>query len=450
MIKMQALQKAFQTFWKEKLRLDGSQPVLAAVSGGVDSMVMATLLHQSGFSFAIAHCNFGLRGAESDADAAFVEEWVKVRNVPFFRKAFDTQAIADANGWGIQDAARRLRYEWFEEVRKDNRFAAIATAHHADDSAETLLMNLFRGTGIRGLHGILPRQGKVVRPLLFASKKEILEYASENKIAFREDASNQKSDYNRNALRHHVLPAIQAQYPNALKAIAETAARVGSAEPLYQKSVEKLRKKLLEPRGSDFYLPIRLWQKTESADALLYELLSPFGFSGAVLGDVQKLFQSQSGHYIDSATHRILRHRDFLVLTARPGEAPTADLYLIEKGAEQIAFPEGKLCMSTVKIPENLVTIPEIALLNPALLEWPLVLRRWKAGDYFYPIGMEGKKKKVARFLIDQKLSLAQKEKVWVLQSGARIAWVVGLRLDERFKVKAGDSQILQVQFSNR
>lgn len=450
MIKMQALQKAFQTFWKEKLRLDGSQPVLAAVSGGVDSMVMATLLHQSGFSFAIAHCNFGLRGAESDADAAFVEEWADARNVPFFRKAFDTQAIADANGWGIQDAARRLRYEWFEEVRKDNPFALITTAHHADDSAETLLLNLFRGTGIRGLHGILPRQGKIVRPLLFASKKEILEYASENKIAFREDASNQKSDYTRNALRHHVLPAIQAQYPNALKAIAETAARVGSAEPLYQKSVEKLRKKLLEPRGSDFYLPIRLWQKTESAHALLYELLSPFGFSGAVLGDVQKLFQSQSGHYIDSDTHRILRHRDFLVLTARPTEAPTADLYLIEKGAEQIAFPEGKLCMSTVKIPENLVTIPEIALLNPALLEWPLVLRRWKAGDYFYPIGMEGKKKKVARFLIDQKMSLAQKEKVWVLQSGARIAWVVGMRLDERFKVKAGDSQILQVQFSNR
>ncbi len=447
---MQSLQKAFKNFWKEKLRLDASQPVLAAVSGGVDSMTLATLLHQSGIPFAIAHCNFHLRGAESDTDAAFVESWARAHNVPFFRKDFDTQSIAGPNGWGIQEAARNLRYAWFEEVRKANRLALIATAHHAGDSAETLLLNLFRGTGIRGLHGILPRQGKIIRPLLFLSKKEIWDYAAENNISFREDASNQSSDYARNALRHHIVPAIESQYPNALKAIAQTAARVGSAEPLYQKSVEKLRKKLLEPRGADFYLPVRLWQKTESADALLYELLQPFGFSGPMLGDVWKLFKAQSGHYIDSASHRLLRHRDFLVLTERNAEAPTADLYLVEKDMQTIAFPEGALQIATIPAPENLLTMPETTLLNPDRLEWPLVLRRWKAGDYFYPIGMKGKKKKVARFLTDQKLSLAQKEKVWVVQSGARIAWVVGLRPDERFKVRENAQTVVRISWQNR
>ncbi len=440
-------QKSFTTFWKDTLRLDASQPVLAAVSGGVDSMVLATLLHEAGFPFAIAHCNFQLRGADSEADAAFVEAWAAERNIPFFRKNFNTEAEAQKGGWGIQETARRLRYDWFESLRNEEKFAAIATAHHADDSAETVLMNLFRGTGLRGLHGILPRQGKIIRPLLFATKKEILAYAAENSVDFRKDASNDSSDYARNALRHEVIPAIETQYPQALKAIAETAARIAGAEILYEKSAAKLRKKLLEPRGADYYLPIRLWQKTEAADALLYELLQPFGFSGGMIPEIKKLFAAQSGHYLDGPSHRLLRHRDFLVLTARHEEAPTADLYLIEEGTESFVFPDGRLHFSLIEAPENLASPPEVALLKADALEGPLVLRRWKAGDYFYPLGMGGKKKKVARFLIDQKISIAQKEKIWVLESGKRIAWVVGLRLDERFKVKA-DGEVLRVRFS--
>lgn len=443
---MQHLETAFKTFCREKLRPDASQPILAAVSGGVDSMVLAALLHEAGFPFAIAHCNFQLRGADSDTDARFVEAWAAARNVPFFRKNFNTEAEAEKGGWGIQETARRLRYDWFETLRKERNFAAIATAHHADDSAETVLMNLFRGTGIRGLHGILPRQGKIIRPLLFASKEEILYYAAENGIDFREDASNDSSDYSRNVLRHHILPAIQTQYPQALKAIAETATRLAGAEILYEKSAAKLRKKLLEPRGNDYYLPLRLWQKTEAADALLFELLQPFGFSGGMIPEIKKLFVAQSGHYLDSATHRLLRHRHFLVLTVRNEAAPSADLYLIEKGVETVLFPDGKLHPAAIEAPENLIAPPEVALLNAAALEWPLVLRRWKAGDYFYPLGMGGKKKKVARFLIDQKLSIAQKEKVWVLESNKRIAWVVGLRIDERFKVKAG-GEVLRMRF---
>lgn len=441
------MKNSFKTFCREKLRLDASQPILAAVSGGVDSMVLAALLHETGLPFAIAHCNFQLRGADSKADAAFVEAWAARRNVPFFRKNFNTEAEAEKGGWGIQEAARRLRYDWFETLRKEEKFAAIATAHHADDSAETVLMNLFRGTGIRGLHGILPRQGKIIRPLLFATKKEILAYAAENGVDFRKDASNDSSDYARNALRHEVIPAIEAQYPQALKAIAETATRLAGAEILYEKSAAKLRKKLLEPRGADYYLPLRLWQKTEAADALLYELLHPFGFSGGIIPEIKRLFAAQAGHYLDSATHRLLRHRDFLVLTARNEAAPSADLYLIEKGAETVLFPDGTLHPAAIEAPENLIALPEVALLNAVALEWPLVLRRWKAGDYFYPLGMGGKKKKVARFLIDQKLSIAQKEKVWVLESNKRIAWVVGLRIDERFKVKAG-GEVLRVRLA--
>ncbi len=444
---MQTFEKRFRDFWDERLRVDNALPLLVAVSSGVDSMALATVLHRLGFSFAIAHCNFKLRGEESDADAAFVEAWAEEKKVSFYQKDFDTKVEMQKAGSGIQETARQLRYDWFENLRREHHFAAVATAHHADDSAETVLMNLFRGTGIRGLHGILPKQERLIRPLLFATKKEILSYAAERGISFREDASNADNDYARNGLRHEVIPAVEAQYPQALKAIAETALRIAGAENLYQKSVEKLRKKLLEPRGADFYLPVRLWEKTVSADALIYELLQPFGFSAAATQEARKLFRSQSGQYLDSPTHRLLRHRDFLVLTARNEETPEADLLLVEKGTENLLFAGGTLHFERTIAPQNFPVDLHVAYLNPTALDGTLVLRRWKKGDYFYPLGMGGKKKKIARFLTDLKLSLVEKEKVWVLQSGERIAWVVGLRTDERFKVKAGREEALHVRY---
>ncbi|RYD51691.1 MAG: tRNA lysidine(34) synthetase TilS [Sphingobacteriales bacterium] len=444
---MQPLQKQFNPYWNEQIRIDRSRPVLVAASGGVDSMVLVTLLHQLGYRFAIAHCNFRLRGSASDEDAAFVEAWAAERNIACFRKDFDTLAELEQGGGGIQETARRLRYEWFEQIRKDHSFAAIATAHHADDSAETLLMNLFRGTGIRGLHGIRPRQGKIIRPLLFAGKKDLQAYAAELKIDYREDASNAGNDYSRNALRHQILPAIEAQYPHALRAIAETAARVAAAEPLYEKSIARLRKKLMDVRGADHYLPIRLWQKTESADALLYELLRPFGFTGATIPEIKKLMNAQPGQYLDSETHRLLRHRNFLVLTARNEGVLAADFYLIEREIQTLGFTGGTLTLAEMPVPDSPVGPATEALLDASQLEWPLVVRRWKAGDYFYPLGMNRKKKKVARFLIDQKLSIAQKEHLWVVESGKRIAWVAGLRIDERFKVRDSTTTVLKLLF---
>jgi tRNA(Ile)-lysidine synthase len=442
---MHPLQKRFRSYWDEHIRLSASRPVLMAVSGGVDSMVLATLLHQLNYPVALAHCNFGLRGAASDADAAFVETWATHHGIRFFRKDFDTRTEVEAGGGGIQETARRLRYDWFEQLRSTHGFAAIATAHHADDSAETVLMNLFRGTGIRGLHGILPCQGHLIRPLLFASKKDLQAYAWEMHIAYREDASNAGSDYSRNALRHQILPAIEAQYPHALNAIAETAARIAAAERLYEKSVARLHKKLVESRGADQYLPIRLWRKTEGADALLYEWLRPFGFTGAAIPEIKKLMAAQPGHYLDSATHRLLRHRDVLVLTIRNDAHPTADLYLIERDTRTLSIPEGILTVAEGPVPDSLEVPKTEALLDAGQLDWPLVVRRWKAGDYFYPLGMDRKKKKVARFLIDQKLSMAQKQQVWVVESGKRIAWVVGLRIDERFKVRGSTTTVLKL-----
>ena len=436
-IKDDALLRRLETYWKAQFGGLPAGPVLVAVSGGSDSMALAHLLLHGEKEWALAHCNFGLRGADSDGDAQFVRDWATANKIPFFQTTFDTKEACKEWSCGIQEAARKLRYDWLETIRKSRGFAAIATAHHADDSAETLLLNLFRGTGIKGLHGILPVRGSIIRPLLFAHKAELTAFMSRHGLAFREDVSNATTNYDRNALRHEILPHILKRYPQALSAIAGTAGRVAATEKLYARPLQKLRARLVAQRGADLYLPIRLWLKTAGWEALLFEVFSEWGFTAAATGEVAGLFRSQTGRYLESATHRVVRHRDFLVVTRR--QTVETDLLVIEKGATQIPFAGGVLYLAEQAAGAPISTDESVAQLCLPPLTWPLILRRARAGDYFYPLGMGRKKKKVARFLTDSKLPRTEKDRTWVVQTaGEQLLWVVGRRIDERFKAEEG------------
>lgn len=424
----------------------GQQPVLLAVSGGVDSMVMAHLFLSAGIPFAVAHCNFTLRGEESDKDEQLVTEWCGSNNIVYHATRFATKQKSIEWKKGTQETARMLRYEWFEELAEVNGYARIVTAHHADDNIETLLMNLFKGTGISGLHGIPRQNGSIVRPLLFAAKTAITAYAEENKVSFRQDASNETDDYTRNAVRHNIVPVITQWFPNAVQHMTEGIQRFAEAEVLYNREVERQRKKLLEQRGKDYYVPVLKLKKSDALSTLCYELFRTFDFTPAQVPHIIELLDSDTGHYIASQTHRIIRNRDFLIITTIPTE--TADMVLIEGVPCTVDAGNYRYSFSIQKRPEVIPADKDTACIDLKGIDFPLVFRKWRMGDYFYPLGMKMKKKKVARLLIDEKVPLHEKEHVRILECNKRIAWVSGLRPDERFKVKEETDKVLIVKRS--
>ena len=434
--------------FKEKWELGGfarpAEIVLLAMSGGSDSMVMADLFLKCSLPFAVAHCNFGLRGEESDRDERLVRDWCLLNNITCHSVLFDTKQKAHEWKKGTQETARDLRYQWFEEIRKEHGYAKIVTAHHANDNVETMLINLLKGTGIGGLHGIKPVNGHIIRPLLFATKERIAAYAAEHSVPYRDDASNATDDYLRNAVRHHVIPAMQQWFPGVVDNVNQSIGRFGEAEILYRKAIEQERKQLIEQRGQDWYIPIRKLKLRQPLATICYELLLPFGFSSGQAPYVIGLLSSISGHYVASASYRVIRNRDFLVVTALP--EPAADLVLVESAPSTVET--GKYIFSFA-IKDKPAQIPEDkneAWLDMKDISFPLLLRKWRNGDYLYPLGMNMKKKKVSRLLIDTKTALQDKEEIRVLECSKRIAWVIGLRIDERFKVDHSTERVLVVK----
>lgn len=428
---------------KEKL-LATSQRILLAASGGLDSTVLAHLLVRAGYEIAIAHAHFGLRGEESDRDAQFTASLASALKVPFYIKYFDTEAYAATHQCSIQVAARELRYAWLESLRQEQELDLIATAHHMQDNVETVWMNLSKGTGIAGLHGILPKQDKLIRPLLFAARKEIAAFAAAEQITFVEDSSNLTDKYTRNYFRHQVLPAIEQAFPEAVKNTAASIERFREAEILYQQALDVHRKKLLEQRGQEYFIPVLKLQKTQPLQTILYELLKPFGCSPAQSAQVAALLDSGSGHWVATQTHRILRDRKWLIIT--PLEVTGSRHFIIEEDQHMISLPDASISMDIIRATSPLPSDPHIACVNIDVLQFPLLLRKWKQGDYFYPLGMT-RKKKLSRFFIDQKLSLADKEKVWVLESAKKIVWVVGMRIDNRFRVTDQTKEVLRLHW---
>jgi len=430
---------------KEQLFSPG-HAILLAVSGGVDSVVLAHLFKKAGYPFAIAHCNFQLRGEESLRDEAFADALAKELGVPLMTTRFDTTAYAEEYRVSIQVAARELRYGWLEDMRKLHGYAHIATAHHMQDNVETVLMNLSKGTGIAGLHGILPKQGSLIRPLLFTQKKDLLAFAKAEGISFVEDSSNLTVKYTRNFFRHKVIPVIQEAYPAVITNIAAGIDRFREAEELYTQSVIRHKKRLLTQKGDTWMVPVLKLQKTIPLATIAWEIFRDFGCTSAQLPQVVELLNSGSGKLVETPTHRIIRDRQWLLVTTlQEQEAP---VIVIEKTRTQVITANGQLKIKEYKKEDiNIPTSPDIACIDKQELQYPLILRKWKQGDYFYPLGMR-KKKKVSRFFIDQKLSLVQKEKIWVLESGKRIVWVIGMRIDDRFKITENTRQLLQLEWT--
>ncbi|SFF11621.1 tRNA(Ile)-lysidine synthase [Chitinophaga sp. CF118] len=432
--------------YKENLFSRG-QKILLATSGGVDSVVMAHLFKQGGYDFAIAHCNFQLRGDESLRDELFVTALAETLEVPFYCIRFDTEAYVTEKRVSIQVAARELRYEWLETTRKVSGSAYTATAHHMQDNVETVLMNLCKGTGIAGLHGILPRHTSLIRPLLFTQKKDLLAYAQTQGISFVEDSSNITVKYTRNFFRHQVIPVIQETYPAVVNNIAAGIDRFREAEELYTQAVDRHKKRLLIQKGNTFMIPVLRLQKTVPLNTIAWEIFRDFGCSSAQLPQVLELLNSSSGRLVETSSHRIIRDRQWLLITTlAEQEAP---LIVIEKERTQIITANGHLKIKEVSRSSgvNIPSAANIACLDKQVVQFPLLLRKWKQGDYFYPLGMR-KKKKVSRFFIDQKLSLVQKENVWVLESGKRIVWVIGMRIDDRFKITDTTKDMLLLEWS--
>ncbi len=443
---MKDLLQKFKEHWAAKQYVLPGQVVLLAVSGGADSMVMADLFLRGNIPFAVAHCNFGLRAEASDLDEQLVHDWCASNSIGFHTIRFETKDKSLEWKKGTQETARILRYEWFEAIRRENSYAKIVTAHHANDNVETLLINLFKGTGIGGLHGILPENGNIIRPLLFAEKEGLEMYAVAHKVPYREDASNATDDYLRNAVRHNMVPVIKQWFPNAIANVNDSISRFAEAEVLYRRAIELERKNLLEQRGKDIYIPILKLRKHKPLATICYELLLPYGFVSAQAPHIMELMEAASGRYISSATHRIIRNRDFLIVTALA--EPAADFVVID--AVPCIADTGKYLFSFAMAdkPKVISSNPNEACLDMKDIEFPIMLRKWRMGDYLYPFGMKMKKKKVSRLLIDEKVPLHEKEDIRILECSKRIAWVSGIRLDERFKVRDATEKVLVVKRS--
>lgn len=414
--------------------------LLIAVSGGVDSVVLCHALASFHSRLMLLHCNFGLRGAESNRDEAFVRQLADRLGLPIEVKTFDTPAYAEEKKISIQVAARQLRYAFFEAMRQQHKQpganAWIATAHHANDSAETILINLFRGTGIDGLRGIPPKNGHVIRPMLLAVRQQVVDYARQFQLEWVEDSSNAKNDYTRNLIRNKVLPEVEAHFPAVVNNMLHTAQLLTGAADIYHQQVNNLLQKLVVKETGAEKVPVLRILGLSQPETILYEWLKSSHFTEKQLKDIMQLCQSQTGKYVESDTHRLIRNRAWLVLV--PLQQAVAAIHVVEQLPATIWLDEENfLSMETCPIEGlqnmDLPTGPKAALLNADRIELPFIIRKWKQGDYFYPLGMQGKKK-IARFLIDQKVPAHQKENIWVVETQKKICWVVGYRIDERFK----------------
>jgi tRNA(Ile)-lysidine synthase len=405
--------------------------IIAGLSGGADSTVLLSILCRLGYDCLAAHCNFHLRAEESDRDEKFTCGFAASLRIPFLKRDFDTRTIAKEKKISIEMAARNLRYEWFEELRKNENAFAIAVGHHRDDSVETLLLNLIRGTGVKGMAGIKPRNGQIIRPLLCVSKADILQYAQREKLPFVDDSSNRLPDFTRNKIRLQVIPLLKTLNPSINEALLQTMHNLNEAAKIYEAAIEKAGKTVFDEKSGRIHIP--LLKTFPSPETLLFELLKDFGFGKEVVSDIHKAFDSQPGKTFHSNTHRLVKDRDAFLLTSHGDEKEEKKIYWIQSGDTgviELPFRMEITCTDKFAIQYE----KHIACIDKDKLRFPLLLRKWEPGDKFIPLGMKGFRK-LSDFFTDLKLSKPQKEKIWTLCSGEDIVWVVDYRIDDRFKI---------------
>ncbi len=419
------------------------QQIMLAVSGGIDSVVMTDLFSKAGFDCVILHCNFGLRDGESDGDEAFVRSIAAKYDYPVFVRRFPTVDFAGEKGISIQMAARELRYTWFDEFSRDKTGGVIATAHTLNDSVETVLLNLTRGTGIKGLTGIPIVNGSYIRPLLFASRMEIMEYVKINNLYYREDSSNASKKYRRNKIRHDMIPLFEEINPSFISTMGENIRRFDESHSIYMAQVISKRKEIFDIKDTHIEISIDSIKKLQPRKSWLYELFSEFNFSMDQCLNIEKILFSDSGKQFISPTHRLFRDREkFMVFKV---EESAFERYYIDSPKSKASLPFSM----DIEVLERseLKGFPgseSIANLDLEKLSFPLILRKWQHGDYFIPLGME-QMKKVSDFFIDNKIPVPVKNRTWILTSGTKIVWIVGQRIDNRFRITEKTKQILRL-----
>ena len=410
------------------------EKVILALSGGIDSMVLAGLLLKSKVEFVAAHCNFHLRGEESDGDEKFVRDYAERNGIQCFVKHFETEKYAAEQGISIEMAARELRYAWFEELRQQLGYDKIAVAHHADDQAETFIINLLRGAGLNGLKGMKPQNGVIIRPLLWVSREQIRKYAVENQILWREDHTNAESVYLRNKIRNQLLPAFDELQPEARQGLYKSLEHLSAENELYRELLQEKLGQIIEYNSDIQRIPHSAFLIQHSSFQLLFEWLRQYGFNTDQCHFIYDALGSGVGNQYCSPTHCVVIGRDDLQLSEI--KEKTDDEIQIEIGEEEILFPV-HLCFSKLEKTADFFIdkSPYVAQLDFDKLKFPLTLRHWRHGDRFHPLGMKGSKL-LSNFFVDQKFTEYQKQNVWLLVSAdGDILWVVGYRIDERFKV---------------
>lgn len=414
--------------------------LLLAVSGGLDSMVLVHLFQQLNYEIVVLHCNFQLRGLESFEDQQFIQEYSNTNAIPFVFTQFDTEAFAADCKVSIQVAARELRYSWFYEQLAIQKGDFILTAHHADDNLETFLINLSRGTGLEGLTGIPAQNEKVIRPLLSFSRQQMEEYASVNKLKWREDSSNASDKYLRNKIRHHLVPLLNELNPNFMSSFEKTQSFLSEAQELVDDAAIMVYQQVAREEGEDIYFDLVRLLQLPNYSSYLYQWLKEFGFTA--WDDIYELVTSQSGKQVVAPYFRLIKDRDCLILSPLPSQENQQE-FEIESVESKVKFPLNLVFSTVSKIG---VASNSTIFVDQDKLVFPLTLRHWNEGDVFQPFGMEGKSKKVSKLFKDEKLSLIDKEKVWLLCSNNQVVWVVGIRQDERFKIDPNSKKLLKIE----
>lgn len=436
----------FCSFLKDSLQISHLDKILITVSGGADSVAMLDLFSRSDFKCAVAHCNFHLRGSESDGDEKFVKKLSAHHHLPFYKIDFKTREYAENNGISIEMAARELRYNWFEQIRQSNDYQYIATAHHQDDVIETFFINLSRGTGIRGLSGIKAKSGNIIRPMLFADRAQIMEYLKENNLSFREDSTNSDINIIRNRFRHQILPMLKEINPAAKKNVLQTIENLKDSEIIVNKTIKTLKEKISIFEGNTTKILLDELIKIAPLKPYMYELLTPYGFNASQITAITEALNAAPGKIFNSNTHQLIRDRNALLIHPKNSQVNISLVLKTEDEFIQLPTNE-KIYLKRIK-KDHTFKIPlqrNVAALDMDKLKFPLELRNWKSGDYFYPLGMN-KRKKLSDFFIDEKYSIIDKQHILLLLSDNQIVWLLNKRIDNRFKITPETKNILLLE----
>lgn len=428
----------FQNHINQNLPFLNGRKLLLATSGGIDSMVLLELCRQAKLDIRAAHCNFQLRGDESDEDEKFVTTQCEKSGVLLFVNHFETKKFAEEHKLSIQVVARNLRYDWFNTLLISNDYDYILTAHHLDDSLETFLINFTRASGLDGLTGIPQQNGNIIRPLLPFSRNEIEAFAKENKLEWHEDSSNASDKYLRNKLRHDVIPVLKEINPSLLSSFESTISNLQQAQTMVDDASRIVYLKVVSDVNSEKRINLAELMLLPNYKAYLYQWLEPYGFTDWI--SIHDLVTAQSGKQIHSQKHTLLKDRNELIVF--PKQKEETEQFLIEKNQEVVKFP---LKLAFCNVDDISVQATNTIFVDEEKLTFPLEIRKWKEGDMFFPFGMDGSKK-LSKFFKDEKFSLLDKSNAWLLCSDNQIVWVIGKRQDDRFKVTKQTTKIVQIQ----